>query len=83
MIKQLKISLKKQVKLMGFYLTNQKKKITTTLDMLLLKMEAEVKGGLAVLVGQIFQISLRIFLGTLEAAEEVLEEEILIIEDPI
>ena len=54
------------------------------LDMLLLKMVAEVKvvlEGLVVLAEQIFQIFLRIFLEILVVEEEeVLEDAVLIIE---
>ena len=63
-------------------LSNQKKnKTTITLDMLLLKTEAETKA--VVLVEQISQIFLRIFLKILVVVENLEEEEALIIEVPI
>ena len=66
--KELKINLKKLVKLMEFFQINQKKKIMIILVMLLLKMEVVDKVDLVVLVVQIFQIFLKIFL-------EILVEE--------
>ena len=70
---------------MAFSLINQKKRIMTTLVMLRLKMvvdkvDLEVLG---VLVVQIFQTYLRIFLVTLAVEEEVQEEEAQIIEAQI
>ena len=65
---------------MEYFLISQKKKIMTILVMQLLKMEVVEKGdleALAVLVEQISQIFLKIFLVTLEEVEEVLEDEIL------
>ena len=68
---------------MVYFQINLKKKIMIILDMLLLKM-VEVKVGLVVLVEQIFQIFLKIFLGILVAVEEeALEDVIQIIEDQI
>ena len=79
----LKTNLKKLVKLTGFCLINQKKKIMITLGTQPLKMVAvakEVLVDLVVLAGQIFQIFLKIFLEILVVAEEDLEEKLQIIE---
>ena len=68
---------------MEYSLTKKKNKTTTTLDMLLLKMaEGDQVGGLVVLVEQIFQIFLRIFLEIL-VEEEDPEIEELTTEDQI
>ena len=86
MIKELKKSLKKQVKLTAFFLINLKKKITIILVKLPLKMVVVDKVDLEVLevlVVQIFQTYLRIFLATLAVEEEVQEEEAQIIEAQI
>ena len=82
-----KINLKRLVKHMVFFQINLKKITMIVLDMQPLKMVAEVKVGLevlAVLVVQIFQIFLKIFLGTsVEVGEEVLEDVIQITEGQI
>ena len=86
MIRELKKSLKKQVKLTASSLINLKKKITIILVMLPLKMVVVDKVDLEVLevsVVRIFQTYLKIFLETSEVEEEVLEEEAQIIEDQI
>ena len=75
--KKLKIDLKKQVKLTGFFLINLKKKIMIILVTLLLKMEEAVKVDLVVLI---FQIYLKNSLGTLVVVDGTLEDEVLIIE---
>ena len=71
---------------MEFFRINLKKKTMTTLGMLHSKMVAEVKEALValeVLVEQIFQTYLKIFLVTLAVEEEVQEEEAQIIEAQI
>ena len=65
---------------MVFFQINHKKRIMIILVTLLLKMAVEVKEDLVVLVEQIFQTFLKIFLVTLVAQEEALEEEVLPIE---
>ena len=70
---------------MVFFQINQKKKIMITLAMLHLKMVVEVKEALValeVLVEQIFQIYLKIFLVTLVVEVEEVPEK-TIIEAPI
>ena len=80
----LKISLKKQVKLMAFFLIKKKNKTTIILDMLLLKVEVEDKVvALVVLVELTFQIFLKIFLEILEVEEDQEVIEAQIIEDQI
>jgi len=75
-----KKSLKKLVKPTEYFQTKKKNKTTTTLDMQLLKIvAADQVVVLVVLVEQIFQIFLRIFLEILEA-EEGQETEDRIIE---
>ena len=75
MIQKLKKSLKKLVKLMAFFQIKKKNKTTITLDMQLLKMvAADQVVVLVVLVEQIFQIFLKIFLVILAVEEEVIEE---------
>ena len=80
MTNQLKISLKKLVKLMVFFQINQKRKIMIALVMPLLKMVVEDKEDLEVLVAQIFQTFLKIFLVTLVVVEEALEDGVQTIE---
>ena len=76
-------SLKKQVKLTEYFRTKKKNKTTITLDMLLLKMVVvDQVQVLVVLVEQIFQIFLKIFLVILEVVEDR-ETEDQIIEDQI
>jgi hypothetical protein len=76
-IKLLRTNSKKQVRHTVFFQIKKKNKITTTLAMQLLKVVVEDK--VVVLVVQIFQISLKIFLVIL--VEEGLEVEgVLIIE---
>ena len=68
-----------------YFPINLKKIIMITLAMLHLKMVV-VKEDLVVLVvlmGQIFQIFLRIFLEILEVLDVVQGEEVQVIEDPI
>ena len=65
------------------FLINRKKKTTITLDMLRLKMVVVVEVVLAVLgvlVGQISQIFLKIFLETLVVEAEEVQEEAQITE---
>ena len=86
MINQLKINSKKQVKLMEFFQTRAKKKITIILATLHLRMVVVVKVVLVVLVvlmDQISQIFLKIFLVTLAEAEEEVIEEVQATEDLI
>ena len=71
---------------MAFFPINQKKRIMTTLVMLPLKMVAVDKVDLEVLevlVVQIFQTYLKIFLAISVVEEEALEEEAQIIEAQI
>ena len=78
-----KINLKKQVKLMVFFLINLKRKIMITLVMQLLKMVVVVKVGLEDLVDlvvQIFQTYLKISLENLVVVDVVQEDGILVIE---
>ena len=71
MINQLKINLKKLVKLTVFFQIKKKNKITITMVMRLLKEEVEDKVvDLVVLVEPTFQIFLKIFLETLEVVED-------------
>ena len=74
------------MKLTVSFLINKKKRVTTTLGMLPLKMVVVDKAGLVVLevsVVQIFQTYLKIFLVTSVVEEEVLEEGVQIIEAQI
>ena len=78
-----KINLKRLVRLMVFCQINQKKKIMIILVMLHLKMVVvakEVLVDLEVLVEQISQIYLKIFLVILEEEVEVQGEKVLITE---
>ena len=82
MIKQLKISLKRQVKPTVFSQIKTKKRIMIILDMLLLKMVVVAKEDLVALgdlVDQIFQIFLRIFLEILGVEEEEAIDETQVI----
>ena len=80
-IKLRKINSKKPVKLMEFYQIKKKNRTMITSVMQHLKMVVEDKVVvLVVLVGQIFQIFLRIFLGILEVEEDLETLETLTIE---
>ena len=71
MTQKLKKNLKKLVKLTEYFQTKRKSKITITLDMQLLKMGAvDQVVALVVLVEQIFQIFLKIFLEILVVVED-------------
>jgi hypothetical protein len=82
-IKLQRINLKKLVKHTAFFLIKPKKIIMIILDMLPLKMVVVVKGVLevlAVLMGQISQISLRTSLVILVVEAEEVTKEVLAIE---
>jgi hypothetical protein len=82
-IKQLRINLKKQVKLTVFFQIKVKKKIMIILVMLHLKMVVvakEVLVGLEDLEDQIFQTYLKIFLEILEVEEEEIVDEVQVTE---
>ena len=80
MIKVLKTNLKKLAKLTEYFQINLKKKIMITLATQHLKMVVANVEALEVLVVQIFQIYLRISLGTLVVEVEEVQEEVQIIE---
>ena len=74
MIKKLRITLKKLVKLTVFFLIIVKNKIMIILDMPHLKMAVADKVASEVSVEQIFQIFLKISLETLVVIETKVEE---------
>ena len=74
MIRLLKTSLKKRLRLIIFSLTPRENKIMIILDMLLLKMAGEEGEDLVTLISQaIFQIFSKIFLVKVSVEEEDLE----------
>ena len=78
---KLKKNLKRPVKLTEYFRTKIRNKTTITLGMPLLKMEVEDQVVvLVVLVEQIFQIFLKIFLETLVVEVEEIQEEAQITE---